>query len=195
MSAPARPTRVNRNAVFASGVASRISEAIARIAPAPAQTPSTAAMIGCGQWRIALTRSPVMRVKARRSGIFMLGQRLDDLEHVAARAEIAALAGQHDGAHVRGVDEVAKQIAQLRVGFEGQRVLALGTVEPDRRDAAILARLEAEIARVIVLERAPRRCHRLRSSRHDLPAGDRDRLSVDRARAGEASHSTQSATS
>ena len=35
---------------------------MARIAPAPAQTPSTAAMIGCGQARIALTTSPVMRV-------------------------------------------------------------------------------------------------------------------------------------
>jgi hypothetical protein len=33
------------------------------IAPAPALTPSTAAMIGCGHWRISLTRLPVMRVK------------------------------------------------------------------------------------------------------------------------------------
>ena len=41
------------------------------MAPAPAQIPSTAATIGCGQLRIALTRSPVMRVKAIRSGIFM----------------------------------------------------------------------------------------------------------------------------
>ena len=36
------------------------------IAPAPAQTPSMAATIGCGQARIALTRSPVMRVNASR---------------------------------------------------------------------------------------------------------------------------------
>ena len=42
---------------------------VARIAPAPAQTPSTAAITGCGHLRIALTRSPVMRVKAIRSGI------------------------------------------------------------------------------------------------------------------------------
>ena len=42
---------------------------MARIAPAPAQTPSTAATIGCGQARIARTRSPVMRVKASSSGI------------------------------------------------------------------------------------------------------------------------------
>ena len=69
MSQPARPTRVNRNAVFACGVPKRRSDASATIAPAPAQMPSTAATIGCGQWRIALTRSPVMRVNASSSGI------------------------------------------------------------------------------------------------------------------------------
>ena len=62
MSQPARPTRLNRNAVFERAVPRRRSEAIAMIAPAPAQTPSTAAMIGCGQARIARTRSPVIRV-------------------------------------------------------------------------------------------------------------------------------------
>ena len=36
---------------------------MAMMAPAPAHTPCTAAMIGCGQPRIAFTRSPVMRVK------------------------------------------------------------------------------------------------------------------------------------
>ncbi len=36
---------------------------MARIAPAPAATPSTAATIGCGQARMALTSSPVMAVK------------------------------------------------------------------------------------------------------------------------------------
>jgi hypothetical protein len=46
-----------------------MSEAIARIAPAPAQTPSMAATIGCGQPRIALTRSPVIRVKSSRPGM------------------------------------------------------------------------------------------------------------------------------
>jgi hypothetical protein len=34
------------------------------MAPAPAHTPSTAATIGCGAARIALTTSPVMRVKS-----------------------------------------------------------------------------------------------------------------------------------
>ena len=71
MSQPARPTRVNRNAVFAAGVPRRRSAAIAMIAPAPAQMPSIAAITGCGQWRIAFTRSPVMWVKSISSGIFI----------------------------------------------------------------------------------------------------------------------------
>src|SRR5436190_1450340 len=71
MSQPARPTRTNRNAVLALGAARRRSHAIARIAPAPAHTPSTAAITGCGQWRIALTRSPVMRVNSRSWGMVM----------------------------------------------------------------------------------------------------------------------------
>jgi hypothetical protein len=37
---------------------------------APAQTPSIAATMGCGQARIALTRSPVMRVNMSSSGAF-----------------------------------------------------------------------------------------------------------------------------
>ena len=40
MSQPARPTRTNRNATFERAVPKRRSDAIARIAPAPAQVPS-----------------------------------------------------------------------------------------------------------------------------------------------------------
>src|SRR3954465_1167990 len=92
MSQPANPTLLNRNATLAPTAASRISEAIATIAPAPAQMPSTAAMTGCGQARIALTRSPGTRLDqiaghARERGEAFgvhLHQRADDLEHVAA---------------------------------------------------------------------------------------------------------------
>ena len=48
MSQPASPTRLNRNATLAPAVPSRMSDAIARIAPAPAQTLSIAATTGCG---------------------------------------------------------------------------------------------------------------------------------------------------
>jgi hypothetical protein len=43
-----------------------MSAAMAMIAPAPTQMPSTAAITGFPQWIIALTRSPVIRVKASR---------------------------------------------------------------------------------------------------------------------------------
>ena len=66
MSQPASPTRTNRNATFARGVPRRMSQAVAIAAPAPTQTPSIAAITGCGQARIAFTRSPVMRVKRSR---------------------------------------------------------------------------------------------------------------------------------
>ena len=72
MSAPDSPTRVNRNAVLRPGWPKRMSLAIARIAPAPAHTPSTAAMIGCGQTRIARTRSPVIRVNRSSPSSFIL---------------------------------------------------------------------------------------------------------------------------
>ena len=72
MSAPARPTRVNKKAVLAFGVPRRKSAASAIIAPAPAQMPSVAAITGCGQVLIALTKSPVMRVNASNSGIVIL---------------------------------------------------------------------------------------------------------------------------
>ncbi len=60
---------MNRNAVLAVGVARRMSDAMVMIAPAPAAMPSTAEMIGLPQFSIALTKSPVIRVKA--SNCFM----------------------------------------------------------------------------------------------------------------------------
>ena len=107
------------------------------IAPAPTQIPSTAATTGCGQPRIALTRSPVIRVKRRSSGIVHLRQRPDDLVHVAAGGEVAARAGEYDGFDVVGVDEVAEEVAELGVALERQRVLLLRPVERDGGDAVL----------------------------------------------------------
>ena len=42
------------------------------MAPAPAQTPSIAATIGCGQARMDFTTSPVIRVKSSSSTVFIL---------------------------------------------------------------------------------------------------------------------------
>jgi len=47
-----------------------------------------------------------------------LDQRADDLMHVAAGAEIAASAGDHDVLDLVGVLQVAEEIAQLGIGFE-----------------------------------------------------------------------------
>ena len=66
-----------------------------------------------------------MRVNASSSGRIHARQRPDDLVHVAAGAEVAARAGDDDRLHVARVDERAKQVAQLRVRIERQRVLAL----------------------------------------------------------------------
>ena len=87
------------------------------MAPAPAQTPSIAAMIGCGAARIALTSSPVMRVKSSSPLGIHFGERLDDLEHVAAGTEIAAGAGDHDRLDAFVAGGGAKNVARARHNF------------------------------------------------------------------------------
>ena len=72
MSAPARPTLENRYDTRVLCVPRRMSLAKASMAPAPAHTPSIAAMMGCGHKRMALTSSPVMRVKDSNSGMVIL---------------------------------------------------------------------------------------------------------------------------
>src|ERR1700722_3591151 len=162
MSAPASPTRVKRNAVFASGVARRKSEAMARMAPAPAQIPSTAAMMGCGHLRIALTTSPVIRVKAMRSGIFMRvsGSMISNTSPPGGKC--APRAGQHDCANIRPVGQVTKEVPKFGVAVESQRILALGAVERDGRDPPVLARGEAKVPRGVIAHRAAHGLYRIR---------------------------------
>jgi hypothetical protein len=66
-----------------------------------------------------------------------LVQRPDDLVDVAARAEVAALAGEHDRLDVGGVHHLAEKIAQFAVRIERQRVLLVGAIQRDRRDLAV----------------------------------------------------------
>ncbi len=54
-------------------------------------------------------------------------------------AEIAAGAVDHDDADVFVVDQIAKQIAQLGIRIERQRILALGNIERDEPDALLHA--------------------------------------------------------
>src|ERR1700761_5077320 len=121
MSQPARPTRVKRKAVFASGVARRRSDAIVMMAPAPTATPSMAAMIGLPQPSIALTRSPVMRVKA--SSPFMSMPMSGPMMSCTSPPEqkLPAVGQEGHDRDVLGDGEVAEGVAQLGVGVEGQR--------------------------------------------------------------------------
>ena len=112
------------------------------IAPAPTQTPSSAATIGCGQARIALTRSPVIRVKSSSCGIFISvsGPMISwtsppELKLPPAPAITTALTS-------RGIDQSPERIAQLGIAFEGQRVLPLRPVQRHGRDAGVERPLE-----------------------------------------------------
>jgi len=72
-----------------------------------------------------------------------LGERTDDLVHVAAGAEVAAGAGEHHCLDLGHVGELAKEIAHLGVRLEGQRILALGAVQRKRCHLAV--DLETEV--------------------------------------------------
>jgi hypothetical protein len=107
MSAPASPTRVNRNAVLVAGVPRRMSQASAIMAPAPAQMPSMAPITGCGQLRMVLTRSPVMRVNSSSSGMRHLvsGPMISCTS--PPEQKLPPAPGDHHGLHVGGVGQRA----------------------------------------------------------------------------------------
>ena len=107
------------------------------IAPAPAQTPSIAATIGCGAGAHRLHHLAGHAGEVEQLDRAHLGQRLDDLEHVAAGAEIAAGAGDDDGLDALVLGRRAEQIDDLGVAVEGQRVLLVRPVERQRRDLAV----------------------------------------------------------
>ena len=69
-------------------------------------------------------------------------ERADDVVHVAAGGEIAAVRGEDDGLHVVGIGERAEGVAELGVALEGERVLPLRPVERDDRDRALHAPAE-----------------------------------------------------
>ena len=96
MSAPDRPTRVNRKAVLALGAAKRMSLAMAMIAPG-----ARAHALDRGDDRLRAGAHRPDQVaghpgEAEQAVAVHLGQRADDLVDVAARAEIAAGAADDD---------------------------------------------------------------------------------------------------
>src|SRR5581483_9745720 len=66
-----------------------------------------------------------------------LGERPDDLVHVATGGEVAALAAQHHHLDARLVRKRAKMIAQLGVRIERQRVFPLGPIQRNHADLAL----------------------------------------------------------
>ena len=76
------------------------------------------------------------------------GQRANDVVHVAARAEVAALARHHHHLDVGRVAQAVEQVAQLAIAVEGERVLALGSVEADGADAVRVA-VPGEVFRLV----------------------------------------------
>ena len=99
MSAPERPTLVNRKAIFALAAAIRMSQAAAITAPAPATVPFSAPTIGRRQAIIDRMSAPVARVNSSSPRASRLEELADDRLDVAARAEGAAGAGEQDRAH------------------------------------------------------------------------------------------------
>ena len=81
-----------------------------------------------------------------------LRQRPDDLVHVAAGAEIAAGAGDDHHLDVGCILQRAEQVAQLRIGLEGQGVFAFRAVERDGPDWS--AGVETEMPGPVVGEAA-----------------------------------------
>ena len=96
MSQPARPTRVKRNAVLASGVARRRSEAMATMAPAPTQMPSTAAIDRLAAAEHRLDEVAGHAGEGEQALHVAADQRADDVVHVAAGAEVAAVRAEDD---------------------------------------------------------------------------------------------------
>ena len=65
-----------------------------------------------------------------------LDQRTDDLEHVAAGTEIAALAGEDERLDLIVTRSGAENAGDLGIALEGERVLAVRPVERQRRKLA-----------------------------------------------------------
>ena len=95
-----------------------ISLAMASIAPAPAQIPSTAAIAGCRQFLIALTKSPVILVKASNTFILILVS--GPIISLTSPPEQKFFPGysDDDNFHLLRVYEVSKMVPHFSIGFK-----------------------------------------------------------------------------
>ena len=95
-----------------------ISISMASIAPAPAQIPSTAAIAGCRQFLIALTKSPVILVKASNSFILILVSGPIISLTSPPRAKVFPGTSDDDSFHLFRVYEVSKMVPHFSIGFK-----------------------------------------------------------------------------
>ena len=110
-----------------------MSQASAMLAPAPAATPLTRAITGCGKrGERADQRVPV--ALDRLAEVDRLARRDRAVVEVLPGAEAAAGAGQDDHARIA---EVGERVAQLLVHRGGEAVEPVGAVERDPRDAVV----------------------------------------------------------
>ena len=93
-------------------------------------------MIGCGQRRIAFTTSPVIRVKASSSGIFIWvsGPMISNTSPPEQKLPPAPV--MTTALMVRIVRQCAERVAQFCIAVESERVFPLRPVERDSRDLA-----------------------------------------------------------
>ena len=153
---------MKRKAVFASGVAKRMSDGHGED-----RAGADAHAIDRRDDRLAAMEHRFDEVAGHtREGEQPLhvhpDERPDDVMHIAAGGKVAAVRGEHDGLHIVGLGKRAKRIAKLRIAFEGERVLPLRPVERDHSHRALHA--EAEMGRLEI------------SHLSHAPLRDRDRL-------------------
>ena len=117
---------------LADFAATTMSQASAIFAPAPAATPLTRAMTGCGS-DVRVRISGFQHCLDRLAEVDRLARRDRAVVEVLAGAEAAAGAGEDDDARVA---EVRERVAQLLVHLRGEAVEPVGTVERDARDCA-----------------------------------------------------------
>jgi hypothetical protein len=134
MSQPARPTRVNRNAVLLRAVPDVRSQRQHRPGTGAHAVDRRDHRLRAGAHRLDHVTGHAR--ERQQAGHVELGERANDVMHVAARAKVLTRAIQYHGLDVVGVGQRAEQLAQLGVRIEGERVLALGPVEGQRGHAA-----------------------------------------------------------
>ena len=142
MSQPASPTRVNRNAVFACGVA--------QPHVAKQRNHSTGAdtdPVNRGDDRLragthGLHEIPGHARELEQTLHVPVQQRPNDIAHIASGAEISAIRTEDHGLDVVCIGESAESIAQLGIRFESDRVLSLTALERDDRNVPFATPVE-----------------------------------------------------